>query len=199
MDIQMKIKHRTQNTEHRLIHRFSLSVKRSVSVTVIILSALVVFLPSCRQNGWMDWKVENELWLTQNKTNPEIKVTASGLQYKIIADPLASSNDARPNTTSTIYCDYTVKLINGNTIDQGHYAAISLASAIPGFTEGCRLIHNQGDIELYIPAYLGYDYDKYNSGSYYEAEGTGTEGTTAYIPPYSTLIFTVHICGISEN
>ena len=37
-------------------------------------------------------------------------------------------------------------------------------------------------IELYIPYELGY-----------VDEAQGTEGTTGYIPPYSTLIFTIHL------
>ena len=66
-------------------------------------------------------------------------------------------------------------------------------------SEGCHHIQNHGDSELYIPAYLGYDYEKYQADSYYDAEGYGTEGTSAYIPPYSTLIYRIHICGISGN
>ena len=58
----------------------------------------------------MDWKVQNELWLEQNlKNDPSIRVTTSGLQYKIIADPTPS--DARPNKTSYVTCDYTLRLI----------------------------------------------------------------------------------------
>ena len=37
------IEYRTQNTEHRLIHKIGLSVKRSVSVAVCILTAIAVF------------------------------------------------------------------------------------------------------------------------------------------------------------
>ena len=76
--------------------------------------------------------------------------------------------------------------------------SLSLASTIPGFQEGCHLIHNNGDIELFIPAYLGYDYTKYQSGEYDSAEGYGSEGTQIYIPPYSTLIYTIHLCGVSD-
>ena len=76
---------------------------------------------------------------------------------------------------------------------------LDLNSVIPGFQEGCTRVHNQGDIEIYIPAYLGYDYAKYESNEYSGAEGSGTEGTQSYIPPYSTLIYTIHICGISGD
>ena len=144
----------------------------------------------------MNWKAQNELWLENNKNQPGVQVTASGLQYKIIADP--TPQDARPNSTSTIVCDYTVKLINGYQVDGGT-ASLTLSSCISGFSEGCRLVHNNGDIQLFIPCYLGYDAEKYSDDDVYNAEGYGTEGTSAYIPPYSTLIYTVHICSVSGN
>ena len=165
----------------------------SFTICSFILS---LSLSSCTQSNWADWKVENEVWLKNNKQKAGVIETGSGLQYKIIADP--TPNDARPNSTSTIVCDYTVKLINGYTVQTGNLVSLSLASTIPGFTEGCRKIHNNGDIELYIPAYLGYDYAKYQSNEYEKAEGLGTEGTQGFIPPYSTLIYTVHLCGVSE-
>ena len=90
-----------------------------------------------------------------------------------------------------------MKLINGYRVDGGNAVSLSLANTIPGFQEGCHHIHNNGDIELYIPAYLGYDYAKYQSDEYSEAEGLGTEGTQGFIPPYSTLIYTIHICGVT--
>ena len=163
---------------------------------VIAFTLLAFSLSGCKENKWADWKVQNEAWLEHNKTQPGVVVTSSGLQYKVIADP--TPQDACPNNTSTIICDYTVELINGYVVESNHNIGISLSSTIPGFAEGCHKVHANGDIELYIPAYLGYDYSKYETNEYNEAEGYGTEGTQGYIPPYSTLIYTIHICGISE-
>jgi len=162
----------------------------------LIALAVLLLCPSCKQNNWLDWKVQNEMWLDQNKTREGVMVSKSGLQYKVIADP--TPQDARPNTTSTIICDYAVKLINGYQIDGGYNVTLSLATTIPGFSEGCHKIHCNGDIELYIPAYLGYDFSEYQSKEYGKAEGIGTEGTQSFVPPYSTLIYTVHICGIAD-
>lgn len=160
-------------------------------------------LSGCTQNNWADWKVQNELWLANNLKQEGVQVTESGLQYKIIADP--TPKDARPNTTSTIVCDYRVTLINGCIVEsQGPTfggtisAKLNLSQVIPGFMEGCRKIHNNGDIELYIPAYLAYDYEKYQSNEYDKAEGYGTEGTSSFIPPYSTLIYVIHLCSVSD-
>lgn len=163
---------------------------------VIAFTLLAFSLSGCKENKWADWKVQNEIWLKNNKTQPGVVITSSGLQYKVLADP--TPQDACPNNTSTIICDYTVKLINDYVVEDNHNVGISLSNTIPGFAEGCHRIHTHGDVELYIPAYLGYDYSKYETNEYNEAEGYGTEGTQGYIPPYSTLIYTIHICGISE-
>ncbi|MBR6034692.1 MAG: FKBP-type peptidyl-prolyl cis-trans isomerase [Paludibacteraceae bacterium] len=165
---------------------------------LIFLSIFILqfSISSCKKNNWADWKVQNEVWLEANKQKEGVIETSSGLQYKIIADP--TPQDARPNTTSTIVCDYSVKLINGYQVDAGNNVQLSLPNTISGFTEGCHKIHCNGDIELYIPAYLGYDQSKYESNEYGEAEGFGTEGTQSFIPPYSTLIYSIHLCSVSE-
>lgn len=169
-----------------------------VRLIMLVLIPYSLFLtPSCKQNNWADWKVQNELWLVQNLRNEGVKKTAKGLQYKIIADP--TPQDAQPNDNSTIVCDYTLKLINGYQVDGGKNVTLNLANCIPGFAQGCHLIHNNGDIELYIPCSLGYDYSKYVQNDKYNAEGSGTEGTQSYIPPYSTLIYDIHICGVSGD
>ena len=169
---------------------------KSVKFIVVGLMALL-FMPSCKQNNWIEWKMQNDAWLENNKNLPGVQVSSTGLQYKIIADP--TPQDAKPNTTSTVICDYTVTLINGYQVSSENGISLYLPSTIPGFSEGCHKIHNNGDIELYIPAYLGYDAQSYSEGSYYNAEGYGTEGTTGYIPPYSTLIYTIHLCGVSGD
>lgn len=171
-----------------------LKVKGILFLSIFVLP---LFLSACKQNNWIDWKTQNELWLKNNKNLSGVVELSSGLQYKIIADP--TPQDARPNTTSTVVCDYTVTLINGFQIQGGNNVTLYLPNTIPGFAEGCHMIHNNGDIEFYIPAYLGYDYEKYVTDSYYDAEGSGTEGTQGYIPPYSTLIYSVHICAVSGD
>lgn len=165
---------------------------------ILLFSAVLIALTGCKENQWTDWKVQNELWLEQNLQNdPSIRVTSSGLQYKILADP--TPTDARPNRSSTINCDYTVRLINGNTIEGGN-GTFYLGSVISGFAEGCCLIHNNGDIRLYIPYSLGYDEVKVSDNDTYNAAGNeATEGTHSYIPPYSTLIYDIHICSVTGS
>ena len=172
-------------------------IKLSRLFILVVCSLSVVLFPSCKENNWVDWKTQNEMWLEHNKTQPGVMVSSTGLQYKIIADP--TPQDARPNITSNIICDYELHLINGCKVDGGNNVALLLSNTISGFAEGCHKIHSNGDIELYIPAYLAYDKDKYDSDDYYKAEGYGTDGTQSYIPPYSTLIYTIHLCAVLDE
>lgn len=162
---------------------------------LIWLGAAALVLASCTENNWMDWKVQNDLWLAQNSLKEGVETTPTGLQYKIIADP--TPQDTRPDETKTVVVDYTGTLVNGCQFDGGTAAfVLSDPKITSGFKEGLRKIHNNGDIEIYIPYYLGYDEEKYNNDEIYKAEGFGTEGTSSYIPPYSVLIFKVHVSAV---
>lgn len=153
---------------------------------LILIAVLAFAATSCKKDNWLDWKTENQLWLEQNKItyadDPSFHISPSGLQYRILSDP--NPSDAMPHNNSIITCDYTGKLINGAQFDGGT-GSFTLSSTISGFIEGLKKIHTHGDIELYIPYELGYG-----------TEGSGTEGTYSYIPPYSTLIFTIHLSAI---
>ena len=85
--------------------------------------------------------------------------------------------------------DYTGTLINGYKFDSAKSASLSVGGVVEGFAEGIKKIHAHGDIEIYVPYDLGYGED-----------GQGTEGSLAatFIPPYSTLIFKVHLSAVSK-
>jgi len=158
---------------------------------LFILPLLAIFLSSCKEDQWMDWKQQNEAWLEQNIIDHEgdslFFVTDSGLQYKILYK--GNTSDTRPDDASVVYCDYEGWLINGQRFEVASYTALTLSTLVEGMQEGLKKIYNHGDIILYIPADLGY-----------AEKEQGTEGSSAasYIPPYSTLIFKVHVCAIAK-
>lgn len=166
----------------------------------LILTFFAALLVGCKENKWMDWKTQNDLWLEQNiqnhKDDPKFFVLADGLQYKIIADPNPFA--ARPNANATITCDYTGELINGYQFDRGDGVSFNMSNLVSGFAEGLRKIHENGDIEIYVPYYLGYDEKVFTNNEINKAEGNGTEGTRSYIPPYSVMIFRVHLGSVSN-
>ena len=77
---------------------------------------------------------------------------------------------------------YSGKLINGYQFDANDEYVGYVNSFVAGFSEGLKKMNEFGIYEFYIPYDLGYGID-----------GTGTEGTSSYIPPYSTLIFYVEL------
>lgn len=152
---------------------------------ILFFALVVLSLASCKQNDWADWKAQNELFLKNNAAQEGIVTTPSGLQYRIIYP--GNTSDVRPNSTSVVVVDYTFSLINGRVVEQNSNARFLLSSVVPGFAEGLRKLHVHGDIELYIPWQLGYD-----------SKGNGLEGNEFYIPPYSTLIYKVHLSAVTD-
>lgn len=155
---------------------------------ILIFSIIAVLLAGCKQSDYVDWKSLNEGWLVTNSQKANVKVTQSGLQYKQL-NPSPNPTEARPNPNSTININYKLYLISsfedyaiGNPVQQGTEVVFSMANLIPGFSEGLQLMHVHDDFILYIPASLGYG-----------SEAVGTEGLYSFIPPYSTLIYEVHL------
>lgn len=141
----------------------------------------------CKVDNWMDWKLQNEMWLVQNAKQEGVQTTESGLQYKILYP--GNTSDARPDNASTVLVSYKGWLINGYQFDASSGTSLAMASVVEGFAEGMKKIHAHGDIILYVPQDLGYGKD-----------GSGTEGSLSakFIPPYSTLIFEVHLDAVTK-
>jgi FKBP-type peptidyl-prolyl cis-trans isomerase FklB len=122
-------------------------------------------------------KKEGTAFLAQNKTKPGVKVTASGLQYKIITEGTGKT----PIPTDSVTVNYKGTLVNGtvfdNSYDRGQPASFILNAVIPGWTEGLQLLKEGGKAELYIPSELGY----------------GDRGAGNVIPGGSALIFEVEL------
>lgn len=156
-------------------------------ITIIIIALAALILTSCKQDNWTDWRVQNEMWLAANASKDGVQVSETGLQYKILYP--GNTSDAKPDDASTVICSYTGKLINGYIFDSASAATLSVSGVVDGFAEGLKKIHNHGDIELFIPYDLAYG-DSIR----------GTEGSLSatVIPPYSTLIFEVHVHAVNK-
>ena len=119
---------------------------------------------------------KEEKFLAANAKKEGVQVSASGLQYKIINE----GNEVKPAGADTIWVRYKGQLLDGTVSDQtpeeGESARLYLNRVVRGWTEGLQLIGEGGEIELYIPAKLGY----------------GDNGTRG-IEPGATLIFNVSL------
>ncbi len=159
-----------------------------MKVKMIILAAITLLFIGCKEDNWMDWKALNEQWMRQNATQAGVRTTHTGLQYKVINQGLTGRPD-KPGTTSTVTVDYKGSLINGKVFDSAEGASFMVSQVVAGFAEGLKKMNQHGDYILYIPWDLGYGED-----------GTeAAETAQAFIPPYSTLIFEVHLSDYYSN
>lgn len=147
-----------------------------------------------KQNNWIDWRIQNEAFLLDNLQNEGVveSDSKSGLQYKILYE--GNPTDAQPTQAALVVVDYTGRLINGAVFDHASGAQLSVSQLVKGFQEGLTKMHVHGDAIFYVPYTLGYD----PAVKEYK-DGVGTEGTASFIPPYSTLIFEVHLCAVISD
>ncbi len=158
-----------------------------MKVKLIILAALTLMMVGCKEDQWMDWKAENEMWLRHNATQSGVQTTPTGLQYKVLYQ--GNPYDIKPGENSTVVVDYKGMLINGKTFDEATNSTFRVSQVVAGFAEGLKKMNIHGDYILYIPWELGYG-----------EEGTeAAESAPAFIPPYSTLIFEVHLSSAYTN
>lgn len=162
--------------------------------TIIVLLLSVIALSGCKQNNWLDWKTQNEIWLAANANKIDtlpngdtvrVQTTHTGLQYKCIV-PGISHSSGHVDDAKIVTIKYTGKLINGCVFDASDKYSERVSAFVPGFSEGLKLMKEFGVYEFYIPYDLAYG-----------LEGAGTEGTSKHIPPYSTLIFRVELLDVN--
>lgn len=104
-----------------------------------------------------------------------IKVTASGLGYKVIKE----GDGSRPTENNTAMVKYTGKHTDGSEFDssKGQPVEFPLMRVVPGFREGIALMPTGSVYELYIPGKLGY----------------GEQGIPGTIAPNELLVFEVEL------
>ncbi len=101
-------------------------------------------------------KAEGIAFLENNKKDPTVVVTASGLQYKVIKEGTGET----PKATDKVTVHYEGKLINGKIFDssynRGEPASFPLNGVIPGWTEALQVMKPGAIYELFIPSELAY-------------------------------------------
>lgn len=128
------------------------------------------------------YKAENEKWLAENAKKEGVKVTANGLQYKV----LTAGTGAVPKPTDEVVVKYEGKLIDGTIFDSSYkrdpqIAVFRCDGLIKGWTEALTMMPAGSKWELYVPQSLAYGASQVDK-----------------IKPYSTLIFTVELVEIKQ-
>jgi len=118
-------------------------------------------------------------FLEANKAKEGVKVTSSGLQYKVITEGTGNT----PTADDKVKTHYRGTLIDGTEFDSSYKrnrpAEFPVKGVIKGWTEALQLMKEGGKWELYIPADLAY----------------GERGRPN-IPANSTLIFEIELLEI---
>lgn len=101
-------------------------------------------------------KVQADDFLAKNKSAEGVKVTASGLQYKILEEGKGPS----PKGDDVVVVNYRGTLIDGTEFDSSYKrnmpAEFPLKGVIPGWTEGLQLMKKGGKAQFFIPPNLAY-------------------------------------------
>lgn len=130
-------------------------------------------------------KADGEKFLAENKKKEGVKVTKSGLQYKVLKAGEGDSPDA--NDTVTVH--YKGTLIDGTEFDssykRGEPTSFPVNGVIKGWTEALQLMAPGAKYELYIPSELAYGVTGPRPGS--------------PIGPNATLIFEVELLKVQKN
>lgn len=126
---------------------------------------------------------EAKAFLDENAKKEGVKVTSSGLQYKVLKE----GEGAQPTAEDEVTVHYTGKLLNGTVFDssvnRGETATFPLNRVIPGWTEGVQLMKEGAKYEFFIPSDLAY----------------GPQGIPNVIPPHSTLVFEVELIKVNKK
>jgi FKBP-type peptidyl-prolyl cis-trans isomerase len=128
-------------------------------------------------------KAEGRTFLEKNRQDKDVKVTESGLQYRVVT----MGTGAKPaGPTSRVFVHYEGTLLDGTVFDssiaRNQIIDFPLNQVIPGWTEGVQLMPVGSKFIFYIPSDLAY----------------GDRGAPGAIPPGSTLIFTIELFDINE-
>ena len=128
-------------------------------------------------------KQKGEKFLEQNKKNPGIVTTKSGLQYKVLKKGAGLS----PKINDSVLVEYTGKLLNGKVFDSsvktGKPATFQVNQVIAGWTEALQLMKPGGEWEIFVPSNLAY----------------GPRGTGSPIGPNETLVFNIKLISIQKK
>jgi len=96
-------------------------------------------------------------FLAENSKKTDVVTTASGLQYKV----LAQGSGASPKPSDSVVVNYRGTLLDGTEFDssykRGEPATFQVNRVIPGWTEALQLMKPGAKYQLFVPPQLAYD------------------------------------------
>ncbi|MBN2346466.1 MAG: FKBP-type peptidyl-prolyl cis-trans isomerase [Candidatus Aminicenantes bacterium] len=135
-----------------------------------------------RQARGLDNKTREDAFLRENAGKPGVKVTPSGLQYKVISE----GTGPRPLESDTVKVHYRGTLLDGTEFDSSYKrndpAVFPLKGVIKGWTEALQLMRTGSKYQIFLPSRLAY----------------GESGAGEVIGPNATLVFEIELLGIEK-
>ncbi len=142
---------------------------------------LMAKMEAKQKSAGADNKKAGEAFLAANAKKDGVKVTASGLQYKVLK---AGKGTKSPKATDTVKVHYHGTLMDGSvfdsSVDRGEPISFPLNGVIKGWTEGVQLMKEGDKYQFTIPSELAY----------------GDQGAGGKIGPNATLVFDVELIAI---
>ena len=140
-----------------------MTMKTRKIIYFTVLFSLFLSLSSCK---WIQatigkikgsTKVESgQEFLDKHKNQEDIKVTSSGLQYKVIREGTGKA----PVSSDSVEVHYKGTLINGEEFDSSYKRNKSITfplnGVIRGWTEGLQLMKEGAKYRFHIPSELAY-------------------------------------------
>jgi FKBP-type peptidyl-prolyl cis-trans isomerase FklB len=141
------------------------------------------YIQEISESKFVEYKNAGEEFLAENAKRPEVKTTASGLQYEVIEEGTGD----KPKATDTVKVHYHGTLTDGTVFDssvaRGLPATFGVHQVIKGWTEALQLMPVGSKYRLYIPQDLAYGAHPHPGGA---------------IKPYMALIFDVELLAIEQ-
>ena len=121
-------------------------------------------------------------YLAANRKKPGVKVTAGGLQYRVIK----AGEGASPTKSDKVEVHYRGWTIDGEEFDSSHSrnktSTFGVTQVIRGWTEALTMMKPGGKWEIVVPQELAY----------------GPGGKRPKIPPYSALRFEIELISVEQ-
>lgn len=108
------------------------------------------------QEQFGDVKVQGEKFMEDNKSNPGVKVTASGLQYIVMKEGKGKQPTAESNVEVHYHGTTPDGTVFDSSVERGESITFNASQVIPGWTEGLQLMKEGAKFKFFIPQDLAY-------------------------------------------
>lgn len=108
------------------------------------------------QEQFGDVKIQGEKFMEENKSNPGVKVTASGLQYIVMKEGKGKQPTAESNVEVHYHGTTPDGTVFDSSVERGESITFNASQVIPGWTEGLQLMKEGAKFKFFIPQDLAY-------------------------------------------